>query len=108
MPARPKTTDAQIILAALHLVERSGRDGFSMNDIAHAVGVRAPSLYSHFKDRASLLGAVELHVCAELAGLLGALIVSNDPEVTLMAQAQAVRQFAKTGAGRRPLFSVTT
>ena len=94
MPARPKTTDVQIVQAARDLVEREGRDGFSMNDVAASVGIRAPSLYGRFKDRASLLGAVELHVCAELAGLVGNLIVTNDPEATLMAQAQAVRRFA--------------
>jgi AcrR family transcriptional regulator len=94
MPAHPKTSDAQIVQAARHLVEREGRDGFSMNDVATSVGIRAPSLYGRFKDRASLLGAVELHVCAELAGLLGRLIVADDPEATLMAQARAIRRFA--------------
>jgi AcrR family transcriptional regulator len=94
MPARAKTTDAQIVQAARDLVERKGRDGFSMNDVAAAVGIRAPSLYGRFKARADLLGAVEIHVCAELTGLLSDLIVSNAPEATLMAQTQAVRRFA--------------
>jgi AcrR family transcriptional regulator len=78
MPVHPKTTDAQIVQAARHWVERAGRDGFSMNDVAASVGIRAPSLYGRFKDRASLLGAVELQVCAELAGLLGSSVVAND------------------------------
>jgi AcrR family transcriptional regulator len=95
MPAHPKTTDTQIIQAARRLVEREGRDGFSMNDVAAAVGIRAPSLYGRFKDRASLLAAVELHVCAELEDLLGKSIIANNPEATLMAQAQTVRGFAK-------------
>ena len=95
MPAQPKTTDAQIVQAARHLVEREGRDGFSMHDVAASVGIRAPSLYGRFKDRASLLGALELSACAELAALLGKSIIANDPEATLLAQAQAVRRFAK-------------
>jgi AcrR family transcriptional regulator len=94
MPAHPKTTDAQIVLATRHLVESEGRDGFSMNDVAAAVGIRAPSLYNRFEDRASLLGAVELQVCAELAGLLGKSIIAKDPKATLIAQAQAIRRFA--------------
>jgi AcrR family transcriptional regulator len=94
MPAHPKTTDAQVVQAARHLVEREGRDGFSMNDVAASVGIRAPSLYGRFNDRAGLLGAVELQVCAELAGLLGKAVIANDPEGTLMAQAKAVRRFA--------------
>jgi AcrR family transcriptional regulator len=95
MPAHPKTTDAQIVQAARHLVEREGRDGFSMNDVATSVGIRAPSLYGRFKDRASLLAAVELQVCAELAGLLGASVVANDPVATVKRQARTVRRFAK-------------
>lgn len=95
MPAHPKTTDAQIVQATRRLIEREGRDGFSMNDVAKAVGIRAPSLYGRFKDRASLLGAVELHVCGDLARKLSKLIIDDDPETTLMAQAQAIRRFAK-------------
>jgi AcrR family transcriptional regulator len=95
MPAHPKTTDTQIIQAARRLVEREGRDGFSMNDVAAAVGIRAPSLYGRFKDRASLLAAVELHVCAEFEDLLGKSTIASNPEATLMAQAQVVRSFAK-------------
>jgi AcrR family transcriptional regulator len=103
MPARPKTTEAQIVQAACQLIERKGRDGFSMNDVAEAVGIRAPSLYGRFKDRASLLGAVELHVCAELADLLKETILAGDPAGTLMAQAKAIRHYAKSNPHRYSL-----
>ena len=66
-----------------------------MNDVAESVGIRAPSLYGRFKDRASLLGAIELHVCAELTRKLSKLVIDRDPEATLMAQARAIRRFAK-------------
>jgi AcrR family transcriptional regulator len=98
MPAHPKTTDSQIVQAARCLVEREGRNGFSMNDVAESVGIRAPSLYGRFKDRASLLGAIEIQLCADIARKLGKLIVEDNPEATLRAQAQAIRRFAK----RRP------
>lgn len=95
MPAHPKTTDAEIVQAARRLIEREGRDRFSMNDVAESVGIRAPSLYGRFRDRAGLLGAVEQHVCAELARKLSKLIIDGNPEATLKAQAQALRRFAK-------------
>jgi AcrR family transcriptional regulator len=104
MPAHPKTTDAQIVKAALRLVERHGRDGFSMNDVAGAVGIRAPSLYNRFKDRASLLAAVELQVWAELAGFLESAVIANDPAATLTAQAHAIRRFAKSNPNSYSLF----
>ena len=94
MPAHAKTTDAQIVHATRQLVEREGRDGFSMKDVAALVGIRAPSLYGRFKDRASLLAAVELLLWADLAVLLGDAIVEGDPVASLMKQAHAIRRFA--------------
>jgi AcrR family transcriptional regulator len=104
MPAHPKTTDAQIVQAARRLVEREGRDGFSMSDVAASVGIRAPSLYGRFKDRAGLLAAVELDLYAELTAVLGSAIVVDAPEVTLMAQAQAMRRFAREHPNSYSLF----
>ena len=96
MPARAKTTDAEIVQAARQLVEREGRDGFTMNDVAASVGIRAPSLYGRFENRATLLVAVEIQICAELATLLSKPIVASEPEATLMAQAKLIRRFAKS------------
>jgi AcrR family transcriptional regulator len=104
MPAHPKTTDSQIVNAARRLVESQGRDGFSMNEVAAAVGIRAPSLYGRFKDRASLLAAVELELYAELTAVLGSVIVDEAPEATLMAQAQAMRGFAREHPNSYALF----
>jgi AcrR family transcriptional regulator len=104
MPAHPKTTDAQIVQAARRLVESQGRDGFSMNEVAASVGIRAPSLYGRFKDRAGLLAAVELEMWADLTALLDSAIVVNAPEATLMAQAQAIRRFARKHPNSYSLF----
>ncbi len=83
-----------------------------MNDVAASVGIRAPSLYGRFKDRAGLLAAVELQMWAELASLLAGAIDVNAPESTLMAQARAVRRFAREHPNSYALFfdsrSVTT
>jgi AcrR family transcriptional regulator len=104
MPAHPKTTDAQIIQAARRLVESQGRDGFSMNEVAASVGIRAPSLYGRFKDRAGLLAAVELELYAEVTAVLASAIVVDAPEATLMAQAQAMRRFAREHPNSYSLF----
>ena len=95
MPAPPKTTDAEIVAAALKLLESRGHDGFSMGDVAAAVGVRAPSLYGRFADRASLLASVELEVLRALEQAIARAPRARDPIKTLTSQARAFRAFAK-------------
>ena len=95
MPAQPKTTSTEIVKAARHLLKKVGRDGFSMADVADLVGVRAPSLYGHFRNKSELMSAVELHVCSEIKKLWEKAAIANRPEASLMAQAKAARGFAK-------------
>jgi AcrR family transcriptional regulator len=104
MPARSKTTDTDIVRAARDLVDSKGRDGFSMRDVAEAVGIRAPSLYGRFKHRADLLAAVELQLWTELADLLACAVIKSEPTATLMAQAQAIRSFARRSPKSYALF----
>lgn len=95
MASPAKTTDAQIIAAAKKLVERQGRNGFSMKEIAEAVGVRAPSLYSRFVDRAQILARVEIEYWRQLETELARAADAADPVGALLAQARAYRAFAK-------------
>lgn len=107
MPAPPKTSDAQIVEAARSLLESKGRDGFSMNDVAAAVGVRAPSLYRRFEDRAAILEAVELSLLRDLERALAKSTVPRRPLETLRSQARAYRAFAKANPnGYSLLFDV--
>lgn len=55
-PAR--NTAERAMDAALELFSRKGYDATSMNDIAQAVGIRAPSLYKHFASKEALFAAV--------------------------------------------------
>ena len=96
MPAPPKTSHAQIVEAAGRLLESRGRDGFSLNDVAAAVGVRAPSLYRRFAGRAAILEAVELSLWRDLRAALAEAIVPHQSLETLRSQARAYRAFAKT------------
>jgi AcrR family transcriptional regulator len=99
MPSPPKTTEAEIVAAAMALVESRGRDGFSMNDVAVAVGVRAPSLYGRFVDRAALLAAVELDFWGKFGRAVARAPKFSDPARALTAQALAYRAFAKANPG---------
>jgi AcrR family transcriptional regulator len=96
MPARAKTTDAEIVAAARALVEQHGHEQVSLAEVASAVGIRAPSLYNRFADRATLLAAVDLEVWKELNGKLRASAArAGDPAGQLTAIARTYRSFAK-------------
>lgn len=94
MPSPPKTTDDEIVAAARKLLEAHGPSGFSMGDVAAAVGVRAPSLYGRFSDRSALLAAVELKLLASLERSLTRATRSKDPIEALTELSHAYRAFA--------------
>ena len=48
-------TKERILNSALSLFSRNGYDGTSMEQIADLVGIRAPSLYKHFKGKEDIL-----------------------------------------------------
>jgi AcrR family transcriptional regulator len=103
VPAIPKTSDEKIIRAARRLIEQRGKDRFSLNDVAKAVGIRAPSIYNRFADRAELVAAVELELWRDLAAALAGATPAADPVDALKSQARAYRQFAKANPRGYPL-----
>ncbi len=103
MPAPAKTSDTDIVAAALSLIDQQGPEQLSMQAVAAAVGVRGPSLYKRFSDRASLLRAVEDHLFAELGSILASAAVHGGGINSLREMAFAYRAFAKSHPGGYPL-----
>jgi AcrR family transcriptional regulator len=58
VPTPEKTSLSAIVAAGRELLESGGQDRLTMQSVAGRVGVRAPSLYKHVRDRAALLAAV--------------------------------------------------
>jgi AcrR family transcriptional regulator len=54
--SEPDTTRERIKREAMRLFVQHGVDAVSMRDIADAVGMKAPSLYAHFRSREDLIG----------------------------------------------------
>jgi AcrR family transcriptional regulator len=92
-PAPARTSDAAIIAAARLLLERNGPDGVTMQAVGAAVGVRGPSLYKRFADRAALLRAVEEAALGELRGRLQT-AAAGPPREALRRMAIVYRDFA--------------
>jgi AcrR family transcriptional regulator len=52
-PGRPARVD-QIVAAARVLLERSGAEALTMRAVAEALGIQAPSLYKHVRNKSAL------------------------------------------------------
>ena len=53
-----KTTKERIIVEALTLFSKNGYEAVSVVQIASAVGIKAPSLYKHFKSKQDIFSAI--------------------------------------------------
>jgi AcrR family transcriptional regulator len=95
MPAKAKTSDTEIVAAALALINEAGADNLSMLAVAQKVGVRGPSLYKHFADRAALLRAAETQLFQELGTVLKDAASAGGESDAAKRMAFAYRAFAK-------------
>jgi len=101
MGAHAKTSDRAICQAVRQLLESGGEAALSMQAIAEAVGIRAPSLYKRFGNRTDLLAAAAEDALRELAELLRNPAPASDPTLTgqtyesLERMAHVYRKFAK-------------
>jgi len=65
-PGRRTLDRAQIVRAALELLEEEGLDGISMRPVAARLGVKAASLYRHVRDKEELLTLMSDEVAGEI------------------------------------------
>lgn len=77
----------QVVAAARKVVEAEGRDALTMRRLGDELGIRAPSLYKHFPDKAAVEVALIEEVLAEVGEVLHAAV-------------------AETPAGRSPVESL--
>ncbi|HEY0251870.1 MAG TPA: TetR/AcrR family transcriptional regulator [Kofleriaceae bacterium] len=105
--APAKTSDAEIVAATRRLIEKHGRDGFSLTDVADAVGIRAPSLYKRFANRSALIAAVEVELWRSLGeNLQRALRDVVEPVAQLTVIAHEYRAFANAHPKLYALYGV--
>jgi TetR/AcrR family transcriptional regulator, tetracycline repressor protein len=64
-PKQALITREAAIKAALATIDGEGLENFSLNSVARLMGVKAPSLYYHFQDKAELLAGVARQVLVE-------------------------------------------
>src|SRR5262245_10295354 len=94
MPTPSRTSLPDIVRAGRQILEAEGLEQLTMARVAQAVGVRAPSLYKHVRDRGDLLRRLAHAAVAQLTTCRASAPCSRDPSQDLAAMARAHRAFA--------------
>ena len=94
MPTPARTSTQAIIAAGRMVLAREGLDGLTMEKVAAAAGVRAPSLYKRLSGRPELVRLVAADVVAEVPAALAVAASNGDPASDLRAMAYALRDLA--------------
>jgi AcrR family transcriptional regulator len=97
MPTPTRITPESLRAAAREVLERDGRDGLTMQAVATALGVRAPSLYKHVRDRGELVRIVADDVARDLGERMDAALgaAPGDPGSSIRALARTARAYAR-------------
>ncbi len=103
MPAPARTSTTAVVAAGRDLLERDGLDALTMQAVARAVGVRAPSLYKRVASRDALVGLIVEAAALELAAVIDRVVVGDDPGRDLRELAGAFRDFARRNPATYPL-----
>jgi AcrR family transcriptional regulator len=83
----------QIVDVARRLLDSEGPDGLTMRRLADEVGIRAPSLYNHFPDKAALESALIEEAMVEMGTALDG-AVENPKEAPVHSLLGAYRRTA--------------
>ncbi|MZD03512.1 TetR family transcriptional regulator [Streptomyces sp. SID5785] len=94
MPTPERTSLDSIVEAARTLLEAGGPDRLTMQAVAEAVGVRAPSLYKRVRNRDALVRLVIEATLRDLEEVLRSVPAELDPPARLAGLLRAFRAFA--------------
>jgi AcrR family transcriptional regulator len=87
--------ERRIVDAAKTIAERDGWDSVTIRRLANEIEYSQPVLYSHFKNRDAIVGAVALDGFRELAGMLRAAVQpSSTPAQSVESVASAYLAYA--------------
>lgn len=86
---RREQTRGEILAAAWRLAERDGIAGLSLRELAHEVGMRAPSLYTYFDSKAAIYDEMFAAGYRQLDAAVGDLDVDAEDPVGSLATAIA-------------------
>jgi AcrR family transcriptional regulator len=84
----------EIVRLGREILAGEGLEGLTMQRVARAAGVQAPSLYKHVRDRGDLIRLIGTDVVRELGERVQAAAATGDASRDVRAIADAFRAFA--------------
>lgn len=105
---RHQATRQEILDAAWKLAAEQGLTGWSLKDLADAVGMRAPSLYVYFASKAEIYDALFASGYEDLRALIDATRRPKDPRRLLRLAARTFIDFAIENPARYQLLFLRT
>ncbi|WP_031172376.1 TetR/AcrR family transcriptional regulator [Streptosporangium roseum] len=106
-PLTPRA--AEIVSAARVLLEEEGRDALTVRALADRLGIRAPSLYKHFSDKAAVEAALMERGLAETgAALHAALDAARHATPPREPIGAVLRAYRRIGLAHPNLYRLTT
>jgi len=88
-----KTKD-RILVESIKIITEQGIQGFSLRKLASRLGIKAPSLYEHYKNKSAILDALREYGAQKLSDRLLA-IQETDVWALIQQQGMAYLDFAK-------------
>jgi AcrR family transcriptional regulator len=101
--ARHEATRQEILEAAWDLARRQGLTGWSLREVASAVGMQAPSLYVYFDSKDAIYDAMFAQGYRELLARIDATPLDEGPEALLRRSAHLYFTFCVEDPARQQL-----
>jgi AcrR family transcriptional regulator len=102
---RRETARRKILDAAWQIVHEQGLAALTLREVAARVGIRAPSLYSHFDSKHAIYDAMFGESWAELLELSRGVTLPDSPRAALRVVAHTFFDFATADLARHQLMN---
>jgi AcrR family transcriptional regulator len=97
-----------VVAAAIDVVDRDGIEALTLANVARALGVQTPSLYSHVNGLAALRRLLWLWAVNDFAAVLRSAVLARSGDEALFSFAVAYREYAARHPGRYQLTLAAT
>src|SRR5579864_7715398 len=105
---RREATRREILDAAWEIARRDGLSAVTLREVAGRIGMRSPSLYSHFDSKNAIYDAMFAQAWDELCDVFDAMPQPAAPRRALLAQAETFFDFAVADLARYQLMNQRT